>query len=171
MPLSMYQASVPLFVHGLKNLAAILKKADDYAQAKKIDPSVLLQSRLYPDMFPLTRQVQIACDVVKGAAARLAGVEVPSFPDTESSFAELQTRIEKTIAFVSSQTAAGIDGSEARDISLTIGGKPARFKGQDYLLLFVLPNLHFHTAVAYAILRHNGLEVGKMDFLGALPVL
>ena len=168
MSLSMYQASVPVFIHGLNNLAAILTKAAAYAEAKKIDQSVLINARLAPDMFPLSRQVQIATDVVKGGAARLAGVEVPSFPDTETSFTELQTRIAKIITFLQSLKAAQIDGSEAKEITLKVGGNEMKFKGQDYLSYFVTPNLYFHITATYAILRHNGLDIGKGDFLGKI---
>ncbi len=168
MTLSMYQASIPLFVQGLQNLSALLSKAEAYATEKKIDATVLINDRIYPDMFPLSRQVQIATDIAKGGAARLAGVEVPSMPDTETTFAELQTRIEKTLAFVKTATAAQVDGSEDKPITIKTGGKEITLKGQDYLFRFVLPNLHFHTSVAYAILRHNGVVIGKIDFLGAI---
>lgn len=168
MALSMYQASIPVFTHVLNNLSAILHKAQAHATAKKIEPSVFLNARLYPDMFAFTRQVQIACDIAKGGAARLAGIDVPSIPDTETSFAELQERIKKTIDFVQSQTALKIDGSEKKTISLKVGGNEMSFEGQPYLLHFVLPNLYFHTAIAYSILRHNGVEIGKMDFLGSI---
>jgi hypothetical protein len=166
MALSMYESSIPVFIHGLTNLAAILTKAEAYAAAKKIDPAVLTGARLAPDMFPLTRQVQIASDIVKGGAARLAGVEIPSFADTETTFAELQARIAKTITFLKGIMAAQIDGSEERAITLKVGGKEMVFKGQAYLLYFVVPNLYFHITAAYAILRHNGVDVGKADFLG-----
>lgn len=168
MSLSMYQASVPTFIHGLKNLSAILAKAVAYAESKKIEPLVLVNARLAPDMFPLSKQVQIATDIVKGGAARLAGVEVPTFADTESSFPELQERIAKTIAFLETLTAAQIDGSEEKAINLKVGGHELSFKGQAYLLTFVIPNLYFHTTTAYAILRHNGVDIGKMDFLGSI---
>lgn len=168
MSLSMYQASVPVFIRVLENLSALLTKAAAHAEAKKIDPSVFINARLYPDMFPFSRQVQIASDAVKGGAARLAGVEVPSFPDTESTFPELQERVAKTIAFLKSLSAAQIDGSEKRAIALKVGGRDMQFEGQPYLLNFVLPNLYFHTSIAYALLRHNGVEIGKMDFLGGL---
>lgn len=168
MPLSMYQASVPVFLHGLTNLSAVLTKAEEHATAKKIDPLVLINARLYPDMFPLSRQIQIACDIVKGGVARLAGLEIPSFPDTESSFAALQQRIQKTMDFIKTATAKHIDGSEDKTVSLNVGGNAMTFKGQDYLLRFVNPNFYFHIAIAYAILRHNGVEIGKKDFLGAI---
>ena len=168
MSLSMYQASIPVFTRMLGNLSAILDKAVAFAEVKKIEPDVLLNARLAPDMFPLARQVQIATDSVKGCAARLAGMDIPSFPDTESSFAELQERLKKTQAFLSSCSAAQIDGSEAKSIVLNFPGQELKFSGQDYLLNFVLPNFYFHLTTAYAILRHNGLELGKMDFLGRL---
>lgn len=167
MQISMYQASIPTFLRYLDNLSAILKKGEAYAAAKKIDPSVLVQARLFPDMFPLVRQVQIACDIVKGGAGRLSGGTVPSFEDKEASFEELQARIEKTKAFVQSVSAPQVDGSESREIKLSVGGRELAFKGQDYLLGFVLPNLFFHVTTAYAILRHNGVELGKGDYLGA----
>lgn len=168
MPLSLYQASVPNFVLGLRNLSAVLTKAESHAIARKIDPTVLINARLYPDMFPLSRQVQIACDIVKGGVARLAGVEVPSFPDTETTFPELQARIQKTLDFIQTPPASAIDGREEAEITLTVGGNAMKFKGQPYLLQFVNPNFYFHSAVAYAILRHNGVEIGKMDFLGSI---
>jgi hypothetical protein len=145
-----------------------LKKAESYAAAKKIDPSVLINARLAPDMFPLSRQIQIAADITKGGAARLAGVEVPSFEDKESTFGELQERIAKTIAFVKRLKPEQIDGSEDKKITLKVGGNEMHFLGLPYLLNFVLPNVFFHVTTAYAILRHNGLDIGKMDYLGAL---
>lgn len=168
MTLSMYQASIPNFIHGLGNLSAILTKAEAYATARKFDPSVLVNFRLAPDMFPLSKQVQIVTDIVKGGAARLAGIEVPSFPDTETTFAQLQARIAKTVAFLNTITPAQIDGSEEKAISLKVGGQDMSFKGQAYLLTFVIPNFYFHITTTYAILRHNGLEIGKKDFLGAI---
>ena len=166
MTISLYQASVPVIQNSLTALKAVLAKGAAHAQAKKIDESVLLTSRLYPDMFPLTRQVQIAADFGKGPVARLAGVEVPKYDDTEAMFAELAARIDKTLAFVGTFTAAQIDGQEDRDIQLTIAGNPVNFKGQPYLLHFAMPNLYFHMSMAYAILRHNGVDVGKRDFIG-----
>ena len=166
MTLSLYQASVPVFIHGLTNLSAILTKAEAYAAEKKIEPSVLINARLYPDMFPLARQVQIATDGVKGCVARLAGVEVPSFPDTETTFPELQTRIANIIKFLKTFDAKKIDGNESRAITLKVGGNELKFEGQAYLLNFVIPNFYFHIATAYGILRHNGLPIGKTDFLG-----
>lgn len=166
MTISMFEASSPRFINMLKNLGAILAKAEAHATAKKIAPAVLLGSRLFPDMFALTRQVQIACDHAKGAAARLAGIEVPKFEDTEETFADLQARIAKTIAFVESVSASQIDGSEGREIAFTIGGHDVKFTGMQYLLGFALPNFYFHVTTAYNILRHNGVEIGKRDFVG-----
>ena len=166
MSLSMYQASVPVFVRMFGNLTAILDKASAHAEANKIDPSVFINARLAPDMYPLSRQVQIATDIVKGGAARLAGIEVPSYADNETSFADLQARIAKTVAFLQSVTAEQIDGSEERNITLKFGSNEAHFLGQAYLLDFVYPNFYFHLTTAYAILRHNGIELGKRDLLG-----
>jgi uncharacterized protein len=169
MPLSMYQASVPTFVQILTALSGVLDKAQAFAAAKKCDPGVLLAARLAPNMFALTQQVQIACDFAKGATARLAGTEVPSWPDHEKTFAELQQRIKKTTDFVQTFKASQIDGSEDRDVKLSVGGQPVTFKGQPYLIHFVLPNFYFHATTAYVILRHNGVELGKRDFVGAVP--
>ncbi len=166
MTISMYQASVPAFVQTLNALDAILVKADAYCVAKKIDPAVLVQSRLYPDMFPFARQVLIACDFAKGASARLSGKDVPSWPDNEVTIADLRARIAKTLDFVRTVQASDIDGSETRDISMKVAGQQMEFKGLPYLTQFVLPNLYFHAATAYAILRHNGLDIGKRDFMG-----
>jgi len=162
----MYDASLPLFIRMLGNLSAILHKAEAYAAERKIEPGVLLNARLAPDMYPLVRQVQIASDGVKGCAARLAGIDIPSYADSESSFAELQARIAKTQAFLGSVTAAQLEGSEGKSITLNFPGTELKFTGQEYLLHFVLPNFYFHLTTAYAILRHNGLDIGKMDFLG-----
>jgi hypothetical protein len=166
MSLSMYQASIPVFIRNLNNLSAILTKAEANAQARKIEPEVFVNARLAPDMFPLSRQVQIATDAVKGCAARLAGVEVPSFPDTEKTFPDLQARIAKTADFLKTFKAGQIDGTEEKKIALKVGGQDMTFAGQVYLLNFVLPNLYFHITTAYAILRHNGVELGKKDYLG-----
>ena len=168
MTLSMYQASVPVFVRALGNLSNILKKALAHAEQHKIDPSVLLDSRLYPNMFPLKRQVQIAADMVNGGVARLAGVERPVHEDKETTFEQLQQRIRKTIDFAESIKPEQIDGSEAKSISLTIGGNELQFLGMPYLLGFVTPNVYFHTVTAYDILRHNGVELGKPDFIGGV---
>jgi uncharacterized protein len=169
MPLSMYQASVPVLIHNLKTLAAILKKGADHAKACGIDPAVLVNARLFPDMFPLARQVQIATDMAKGGAARLAGVEMPSFPDTESSFPELQERIARTIAFLKSIKPAQLEGSEQREVTLQMRMGAVSFTGQYYLQSWVMPNVYFHVTTAYNILRHNGVELGKWDFLGKAP--
>lgn len=168
MTLSMYQASVPVFQQMLGGLSAVLAKAETHAAAKKIDPVVLLQARLYPDMFALLRQVQVACDFAKGVSARLAGVEVPAFEDKEENFAELQARIAKTLAFVDSLEASQIEGSETRQI-VTQAGTPKEkiFTGQSYLFNYGLPHFFFHVSTAYAVLRHNGVEVGKKDYIGS----
>ncbi|MBI1208279.1 MAG: DUF1993 family protein [Azospirillum sp.] len=166
MTVSIYQASVPVFLRMLDNLSAILDKADAHCAARKVDPAVLLGTRLYPDMFPLARQVQIACDFAKGTCGRLAGVEVPSYPDSETTIAELKARIARTVEFVSTFQPAQIDGSEDRAISLKAGGRVLSFVGQPYLLHFALPNFYFHLTTAYAILRECGVELGKRDFIG-----
>jgi hypothetical protein len=162
----MYQASAPRFVNTLKNLSAILDKAQAYADTKKIDPTVLTTYRLYPDMFTMARQVQVACDTAKGAVARLAGVEVPKHEDTERTFAELKARIAKTIEFIDTIKPAQIDGSEDKDITLKLGRQEVKFKGMQYLLGFAHPNFYFHATTAYDILRHNGLDIGKQDYIG-----
>ena len=169
MTITMYQASAPRFAHTLKSLAAVLGKAHAHCEARKIDPLVLTSARLYPDMFPLSRQVQIACDTAKGAVARLAGVEIPKHEDTEKTFAELQARIQKTLDFIATVKPAQVDGSEGKDIVLKLRGNDVPFKGMAYLLGFAYPNFYFHAATAYGILRHNGVEIGKSDFLGAGP--
>src|SRR5579872_4984401 len=163
----MYQASVPVFRQKLDCLAAILKKADAHAAEKKIDPSVLLQARLFPDMFPLVKQVQITADSAKGGAANLAGAEPPRFEDVETTFAELADRIQRTQRYIDGFRPEQIDGTEDKDINLTLGGQKITFKGQQYLFGFVLANFYFHLTTAYAILRHCGVEVGKRDFLGS----
>ena len=169
MSLSMYDASVPVLVHSLKNLSGILKKAAVHAKAKGIDPAVLVNARLFPDMFPLARQVQIATDMAKGCGARLAGVELPSYADTETTFPELQERISRTIAFLRSLKRAQFDGSSTRALQLQMRMGSIGFDGKDYLVGWVLPNFYFHMATAYNILRHNGVEIGKPDFLGQVP--
>ena len=166
MNISMYQASAPRFIHTLNCLSAILDKASAHAEAKKIDFAVLTSDRLYPDMFPFTRQVQIACDSAKGAVARLAGVAVPKHEDTEHTFAELRARIAKTVDFIKTVKPAQVDGSEDREIALRVGGEDLKFSGMQYLLGFAYPNFYFHVTTAYNILRHNGVEIGKKDFLG-----
>lgn len=166
MKISMYQASVPPMVRTLKNLSLILKKGAAHAKAKKIDPAVLVNARLAPDMFPLARQVQIACDMAKFGTARLAGIKPPRYPDKEASFEDLQARIDKTLKFVKKVKREKIDGTERREIVLKFPGGVLEFKGLPYLTGWVLPNLYFHVTAAYAILRHNGVDVGKRDFLG-----
>ena len=167
MSLSMYQESIPALIRNLENLSIVLKKAEAHALAKKIAPDVFINARLAPDMYPLSRQVQITVDVSKGGVARLAGIEIPVFEDTEKTFEELQARIAKTIKFINSVSAAQIDGSEEHKIVLKVGGKELSFVGHSYLFTFILPNIYFHTSIAYAILRHHGVELGKMDFLGS----
>jgi hypothetical protein len=167
MPLSMYQASVPAFLQMLASLSAILNKTAAHATARKIDPNAYLGARLYPDMFPLIRQVQIAADFAKNTAGRLAGVELPKFPDNETSFEELQERIARIVNFLNTLKPAQIDGSEGKEITFPVGGQPMTFKGQQYLVGFALPNFYFHLATVYAILRHNGVDVGKRDFIGS----
>jgi hypothetical protein len=169
MAISMYQASVPVCIRALTNLAHILKKGEQFAEARKVKPEVLLNSRLAVDMFPLTRQVQIASDTCKGAGARLAGIDNPRFEDTEQSFADLYSRIDRTVAFLNTIKPDQIDGSEEKPVLLKFGPTEMRFNGLNYLLGFVLPNLGFHTATAYNILRHNGVPLGKSDFLGPNP--
>ena len=164
--MSMYQASVPVYTHMLSNLSAIINKADAYVEGKKIDPAVLIGSRLYPDMLPLARQIQIAGDGAKGSAARLAGLEAPKYEDDEKTFPELCERLQKTIDFLQTFTPDQIDGSENRTITLMRGSHSTTFLGLPYLLHHALPNFYFHVTTAYNILRHNGLEIGKRDFLG-----
>lgn len=164
--LSMYQASVPAFGRVLAQLDAILDKAQNHAAARKIDPAALLTARLYPDMFTCTKQVQIVTDFCKGAPSRLAGREVPSWSDDEKTFGDLKARIARTRALMETFRPVDIDGSETKDITLKLSGASVKLKGQPYLVQFVLPNLYFHAATAYGILRHNGVEIGKMDFIG-----
>jgi hypothetical protein len=166
MNISMYQASAPRFANILTNLSTILDKGQAHAEARKIDPAVLLGCRLFPDMFPLTRQVQIASDTAKGAVARLAGAEIPKYEDIEQTFAELKARIAKTIEFVRSFKPAQLDGSEDREIVLKLGGREVKFTGMQYLLGHASPNFYFHVVTAYDILRHSGVEVGKRDYIG-----
>lgn len=159
-------AMIPYLARSLGALDAILAKAEAHCAAKNIKPEVLCHDRLYPDMFPLARQVQIATDHAKGAAARLAGMEPPSYPDTEQGFAELRARVQKTRAFVESVPAEAFAGAEGRTIHLKFGPRELTFSAPDYLYGFVIPNFYFHMSIAYAILRHNGVEIGKRDFLG-----
>jgi len=163
---SMYEFLVPTANRMLGNLSTLLDKAAAHAEAKKFDPANLMTARLAPDMHPFTRQVQIACDQVKGAAARLTGAEVPSHPDVETTLAELKARIAKTLEFVNSVDPAAFAGSEDRTITLKSPTRELQFSGIDYLRGFVLPNFYFHITMAYALLRHNGVEIGKFDYLG-----
>jgi uncharacterized protein len=164
--ISMYNASIAPLKRSLTNLSSILKKGEAFAAAKEVEPSVLLNSRLAIDMYPLTRQVQIATDMSKGCAARLAGLEIPNYEDTESTFDDLQARITKTIAFLDSVNPQQLEGSETREVTITIRKIDISFSGEDYVFKWVLPNVHFHVTTAYNILRHNGIELGKSDFLG-----
>jgi hypothetical protein len=167
MQISMYGLAQSSTTRGLRALDAILDKAVAFAEAKKIDASVLINARLAPDMFPLVRQVQIACDFGKGPMARLAGLENPRFEDVETSFPELKARIARTLDFIASVPEAAFAGAEDRDITVQAGPQTLQFKGLPYLVGYVLPNLNFHLSMAYAILRHNGVELGKRDYLGA----
>ncbi len=166
MKMSMYQVAVPPPIRVLTSLVAILEKAVAHCEAKKIDPSVLVNARLFPDMFPLSRQVQIATDVAKGGAARLAGQDPPAYEDNESTFAELIARVRKTIEFLKTFSAAQLDGTEDKSITLKMRNGDRHFQGMAYVQSFVLPNVYFHVTTAYNILRHNGVEIGKQDFLG-----
>jgi hypothetical protein len=171
MPYTMSQAAVPVCEIALNALAANLDKAQAHATAKKFDASVLVNTRLAPDMYPLSRQVQIACDMAKNGGARLAGVEPPRFEDNETTIDQLKARIAKTVAFLKSLDAAKIDQSADREITFPLGPeRKGQMKGGDYLNHFMLPNFHFHCAIAYAILRHCGVEIGKQDFVGAIPL-
>jgi uncharacterized protein len=171
MPYSMSQASLPVFEIGLAALSKVLDKGASFAAGKKIDPAVLPQSRLSPDMFPLTRQVQIACDQAKNGLSRLAGVEAPRYEDNEATIDDLKARIAKTLAYVKTLDAKAIDASGSREITFPLGPtNKGHMKGEDYLTHFMLPNFYFHLTAAYAILRHSGVDVGKQDFLGAIPI-
>lgn len=161
------QSPVPTFAHSLKALSAILKKAEASCAAQKIDPAVMAVQRLYPNMLPLTRQVLIACDHAKGAAARLSGTENPSFADTETTFADLQARIQKTLDFIATVPEAAFKDAETRVINWKAGSREMSMPGAAYLSFYALPNFYFHMTTAYNILRHNGVEIGKVDFLGA----
>ena len=164
----MFDNSVPVFTQFLNALSAILKKAEAFCEAKKIEPDALLTARLFPDMFPLRRQVQLACDFAKGAGARLAGIPVPSFPDEEKTFAELQARIAKTLDFLGTLKKEQFADAASRTVTLKIGGQDMNFPGATYLSHFALGNFYFHLTTAYDILRHNGLEIGKRDFMGGI---
>ena len=166
MIISMYQASAPRLINSMRNLSTILDKTQAYIDAKKIDPAALLQFRLFPDMLNLTRQIQIATDTAKGVVARLAGVDIPTYEDNETSVAELQARIANTIAFIEGFTPAQIDGTEDKAIVTKRGDKETHYTGMQFLLGHAIPNVYFHVSIAFAILRHNGVEIGKRDYLG-----
>jgi hypothetical protein len=168
MSISMYDFSIPVMTRGLTNMSAILDKAATHAANKKFDSVVLAQARLYPDMHPLTRQVQIACDTAKGAAARLARIDVPKHEDTETTLPELRARIAKTVDFLQSVNAAQLKDAESRAIEIKFPNGSRKFTGIAYLTDFVLPNFYFHVSMAYALLRKNGVEIGKGDYLGAI---
>ena len=165
MAYSLFDASIPVYLHMLKNLAAILEKAEAHAKAARVDPQSYLEARLAPDMHPLTSQVQLASDAAKSGAARLAGVAAPSFPDTETTWAEVKARVAKTIAFVEGVKREQVDGREDATIELPLPGRTLSFSGRDFLALFALPNFLFHVTTAYALLRARGVPLGKMDFL------
>jgi uncharacterized protein len=171
MSISLSSVSLPSYEVGLNALGAVLDKAEAFAAAKKIDPSVLLQTRLAPDMFALTRQVQIACDMAKNGMARLAGVEPPKYEDNETTIAQLKERIGKTVAFLKSLDPTAINAGADREIVFPMGGtNKGAMKGSDYLAFYMTPNVYFHLVAAYSILRHCGVEIGKRDFLGPIPV-
>jgi uncharacterized protein len=168
MSISLYQVTVPVFVKTLANLEAVLQKAKAHALDHKIEEAILVNARLYPDMLPLSRQVQIATDIARGAVARLAGVEPPSYEDKEQTFDDLAARITRTIDYMKGLDVKQFDGAETREITRPVRGQPHAFTGLNYLLQFATPNVYFHTATAYDILRHNGVVLGKADYLGAL---
>ncbi len=169
MSLSMYQASIPVFIRMLTNLSEFMKKAEAFAEQKNFPSEVLVNSRLAPDMFPFSRQIQIATDIARRCAARLAGVELPSVDDKETTFADLHARIHTTIDYLKTFKAGQIDGSEDKPLSVEIRKKTVNFTGQQFLFHFALPNVYFHITTAYDILRHNGVDLGKPDYLGSLP--
>ena len=165
--MSFHDAVVPAYLQMLNSLTGLLTKAEAYCEAKKIEPAVLLGSRLYPDMLPLTKQVQLVCDHASRGCARLTHSEVPSTPDTETTFAELKQRLAKTIDYVKSFTPAQFEGADAKDVTFPVGpGRTMTLKGQQFLSAFSFPNFYFHAVTAHGILRHNGVEIGKRDFLG-----
>lgn len=164
--LTMYDFTISPLKRTLTNLSQILKKGEAYAKAKEVDPTILVESRLFIDMYPLKRQIQIATDMSKGAAARLASIEIPVFEDNETTFEDLQARLEKTIAFLDSVTPQQFEGSESKQVTITIRKVDIQFTGLDYLQKWVLPNVYFHVTTAYNILRHQGVDLGKSDFLG-----
>jgi hypothetical protein len=162
----MYDISVPVFIRAFENLSKILEKGEAFAREKSIDPSELVETRLVADMDPLRSQIQRASDSAKGAGARLTGADNPSFPDEEKTFADLQGRIAKTVAFLKGLDAKAFEGSDTREVTINVRRAPVTLPGQDYLLKFAIPNVFFHVTTAYDILRHRGVEVGKMDYLG-----
>ena len=166
MPVSLHAMTIPVFTRMLNNLSKLLDKAATDAEARRFDASVLLAARLYPDMLPLSRQVQIACDFAKGASARLAGIAVPSWTDEETTIADLKARIEKTIAFIASVPAADVDAGVDRDVTVQMRDRSLDMEGLAYLNEMAMPNFYFHVVTAYALLRHNGVAVGKRDFIG-----
>jgi uncharacterized protein len=168
MSITMYSASTPVFVRMLTNLGTWLDKAEAHATAKKFEPSVYLGARFAPDMLPFTKQIQIACDMAKFGIARLAGVDAPKFDDTEASLVELRERVRATVEFIKSVPAAKIDGTDDKDVTIPRRDGTMTLKGEAYLKHFVLPNFFFHMTTTYALLRHNGVELGKIDFLGAM---
>jgi hypothetical protein len=168
MPLSLYQASVPVFVRALRNLRSVLEKGAAWCAERKVDESALTQARLFPDMRPLTFQVQVATDMARGCAARLAGGEPPKFEDNETGFRDLIDRVDRTLAYLDGLDAKAFEGAESRTITRPVRGEPHAFTAQNYLLQFTVPNLYFHCATAYDLLRHNGVPLGKADFLGKL---
>jgi hypothetical protein len=168
MPISMYQSSVPVFTRMLENLSALIDKAAAHAEARKIDPAVLVDSRLFPDMLPFKAQVFIACDMAKFGTGRLSGMEIPKNDDSETTLAQLKERIGKTLAYIATARPEQVDGTENKVLSIKVGGEPMEIEGQRYLLNFILPNMYFHIATAYDLLRHNGIELSKTDYIGKL---
>lgn len=171
MSLSIYETSVPVLIRALGVLSDLLDKGEAHARAQDLDPAELTQARLAPDMLPLARQIHIATDGAKGAGARLAGVEIPSYPDTETTFPELRARIARTIDFLKDLDPAAFTGAEDRQVELKVGGSTIPFSGRDFLLTFALPNFFFHIVTAYDILRHKGVAIGKRDYLGPYPAV
>jgi len=168
MSISLYDVSIPVFTLSLNNLSTILDKADSHAEAKKVDPKVFPQARLIADMLPLSAQIQIACDTAKGAAARLAGMPTPKHEDTEATISDLKVRVGKTLDFIKTIKPEQLQGAETREIVLQVPGSPLKFTGLSYLTNFALPNFFFHITMAYALLRKNGVDLGKRDFLGPI---
>ena len=168
MAMSLYQVTVPVFVKALSNLRSVLEKAKTHALDHKIEEAAFMQARLFPDMLPLPRQVQIATDIARGASARLAGQEPPPYEDNEQTFDDLLARIDRTLAYIKGLDEKAFDGAETREITRPVRGQPHTFTGMNYLLQFAMPNVYFHCATAYGLLRHNGVPLGKADFLGTL---